>query len=530
MKNSAWYHKLWRKKLSELTLKEEDEAAWANMRALLDEQLPVDPLIKTPASSSLGKLFKGVAFIIVTVVLLGVTAYWLTQSSAIKINRKQQAQSDTNCTTVRNRDHNISGNKASVNISGDTSINASSTDKESTIAKIANQNIITAKSNLIAKSKGTKTTPNTALSKNSNIKQGLTAVSSKINNNILQPVSGGQQFANNVQISKGKQHQLLLSSQPVTSWNKGFNPLQHGHTGAKKSNNYNKVTKKLTGSSRIDADIIAANQQQNTTIETNTAATTVAEKANGTADNAIGSSKIDMGKPVTSQQTAKSARNNAGKAQKLPGAKTVKNNTAKNKQSAPISNPLYNYGLEAGLNSGHSNSNLYVGGFGTYTLSKRVLLNAGLGLHISKSVSGEYSGASYYRPDSLPSFKVMDSRKLLILDIPLTLEYRLSNLISFNAGTVISIPLKQSGINYKYGPIVDERDTVYHTKTIDSTMRRTMVSKVNFGGTVGITFRIKEFNIDARYQVITPYKLSNGFGSYSQSGKSFQIGIGYRFK
>ncbi len=42
MKNSVWYHKLWRKKLDQLPASGDADQAWADMSKILDEHLPVD--------------------------------------------------------------------------------------------------------------------------------------------------------------------------------------------------------------------------------------------------------------------------------------------------------------------------------------------------------------------------------------------------------------------------------------------------------------------------------------------------------
>ncbi|MGZ3872875.1 MAG: hypothetical protein ACXVJD_08145, partial [Mucilaginibacter sp.] len=40
MKNSAWYHKLWRKKLGQYPLKDAPDASWTEMQALLEKAMP----------------------------------------------------------------------------------------------------------------------------------------------------------------------------------------------------------------------------------------------------------------------------------------------------------------------------------------------------------------------------------------------------------------------------------------------------------------------------------------------------------
>lgn len=42
MKNSAWYHKLWRKKLDELVVKENADLAWMDMNKMLNHHMPIN--------------------------------------------------------------------------------------------------------------------------------------------------------------------------------------------------------------------------------------------------------------------------------------------------------------------------------------------------------------------------------------------------------------------------------------------------------------------------------------------------------
>ncbi len=82
----------------------------------------------------------------------------------------------------------------------------------------------------------------------------------------------------------------------------------------------------------------------------------------------------------------------------------------------------------------------------------------------------------------------------------------------------------------RLNPIADPRDTLYHSKQIDSTLVNTVSNKVNIGFTGGISIHIKQFDINGSYQWLTPYKVSNSLGSFKQTNQVFRIGIGYRFK
>jgi len=198
------------------------------------------------------------------------------------------------------------------------------------------------------------------------------------------------------------------------------------------------------------------------------------------------------------------------------------------KAKTPINTPQYNFVIETGLNRANDGNTLYFGAFGTYALSSRWLVNIGLRMNTQRSFTGNYTRKSYFRPDSMPEFSFTDQRKVLVMDIPLTATYKLSNTISINAAPMISLPLKQSGI--KLGPIKQTTDTLMNTKVIYGILNNTKMNRVNFGFSTGFSLHLWQFDINARYQVLSPYSFNNEFGDNKFNSRSFQVGIGYRFK
>ncbi|WP_158796231.1 outer membrane beta-barrel protein [Pedobacter sp. L105] len=197
-----------------------------------------------------------------------------------------------------------------------------------------------------------------------------------------------------------------------------------------------------------------------------------------------------------------------------------------------MTTPLFDYGLEAGLNKGNKNS-FYFGIFGSYGLRTRWLLNGGLRIVTSEALSGSYTSSLIKsRPDTTQVLKVTDKRNIAVMTIPLTVSYRISNIISLNAGPLISFPIKQSGINYQFATLTNLKDTIPVIKQgVDSTLKHTTVNKINIGFTGGISIRIKQFYLDASYQQnLTPYKVSSDLGSYQSYNHSLQLGVHYKFK
>ncbi|TCD00229.1 hypothetical protein [Pedobacter psychroterrae] len=214
--------------------------------------------------------------------------------------------------------------------------------------------------------------------------------------------------------------------------------------------------------------------------------------------------------------TSQLERQRQNRQKRLPKAKTQ------------IDTPPFNYSIEAGINHANDENSFYVIALGTYALSPRWLISTGLGMSTPRTFTGQYTRKSYFRPDSMPAFSFTDKRKVLAMDIPLTLTYKLSNTISINAGPVISLPLKQVGI--KLGTIHQKTDTLMHTKTVNDILNNTKMNRINIGFSTGISLHFSQFDIHTRYQMLSPYSFSNEFGDNKFKYRSFQIGIGYRFK
>ena len=203
-------------------------------------------------------------------------------------------------------------------------------------------------------------------------------------------------------------------------------------------------------------------------------------------------------------------------------------NPRKNSAKTPIITPPYNFGLEAGVNHANDENTFYIGAFGTYALSPRWMITTGLRTNTPRSFTGQYTRQSYFRPDSMPVFSFTDQRKVLVLDVPLIVTYKLSNTISIDAGPIISLPLKQTGI--KLGPIHQPTDTLRHTNVVYDILKNTKMNSINFGFSTGISLHLAQFDINARYQQLSPYRFSNEFGNNKFEYRSFQIGIGFKFK
>lgn len=213
--------------------------------------------------------------------------------------------------------------------------------------------------------------------------------------------------------------------------------------------------------------------------------------------------------------------------------KTKPKKSVKIKEQKEIYTPQYNYSFEAGLNVYKSNQNIFLGANAAYAINKRLLVNAGLRLSFANVVEGSYTHPSYNLKDSAKKedLTILDHRQFTTADIPLGLEYKISNRVSIKAGPVLSFLIKNGGMGSKLGTVKNLFDTVYNSKKINSALANSTTNKLNIGFSTGLNIRFKQFSIEAGYrQNFIPYKVSSDLGSYKKDFKTFQIGIGYSIK
>lgn len=455
MRNSAWYYKLWLKKLSKLPLKEDAGSAWAGMKDMLDARMPVsNGGGKSDGSSSGGsngggtvatkpfaaKLVSLLGYALPVAAAIGVTTYLV---SPVVIRPKnpvilKKQQSHLPADTLHRK---------GLPVSADSLANIE-TDSAHVLSIDSLSGYLTG---VKAKTNGT----------NKQISDLRPAAVSKIENNQVE----------NYAVKVQPDHSENIVS-PGTS-----------------------LVKENTAST---IESIKPDKEENQI--------PVNEKISG------------------KHSTAKVASSKKKKVSRSPKVKEF------------MTTPAYNFGLESGWNTG-KNDGLYVGIFGSYRIRTKLLLNVGVRLNTSTTLSGSYiTKPSGYLRDTLSTYKVSDNRKLMLLNVPLTLEYRLSNQISINAGPVISFPLSQSKGNtqselYKAQlPSTKYLDSARH-RAVDSTLNYTKVNKVNLGITGGISIRFNQFYMEGKYlRNLTPYKVSNTLGGYQQYNGSFQLGLRYQFK
>jgi hypothetical protein len=85
MRNSAWYHKLWRNKFDSLPVKDAADASWAGMHQLLNEQMPVSTIGGHGPNVSTGaKLFKIIGYTLSVAATVSTVVYLTVPKSKNK--------------------------------------------------------------------------------------------------------------------------------------------------------------------------------------------------------------------------------------------------------------------------------------------------------------------------------------------------------------------------------------------------------------------------------------------------------------
>lgn len=429
MKNSAWYHRIWLKKLQELPLNKDAESSWADMKTILDKEFPaLQPETGPSPQTTISKLISPVlTYILPAAAMIVIAGHFLLKSDFEKATSGKKKKQIPHSHIQKN------------------------------LLNLPKHQTDTVRDTVFQDT----------LNKSSKKASYLSKLLSPAPNNLIASVP----------------QDTILYSETATIDKAPFQPLSTSGISAAQvlSLSFGQFITPSTLDSRIQFQIFSV--------------------------------------PYTC--TSPNEHNN-----RLRWKKHKESRIA----SKEITTPLYNYDLEIGASLSENNNGFYLGANGYYALNKRWLVSVGLQLHSKRQLSGEYLHPSYFRPDSLPPFQIIDSRKVSSLTVPFLLEYKVSNSISLKAGPLLSLLLRQSDKQNTLGHVPDIRDTVFHTKDINKALSQTTVRPIQIGFTGGISLHLKQFDLNGKYQVLSPYKVSNDLGSYQKAYQALQIGIGYRFK
>ncbi len=520
---------LWQKKRSELPVNDNPQADWNDMRSLLDKHLPVTGNSGGGLSS---KKFKLWPMLLVSLSAAAMT--YFTVHIVEKRNKQYQhhnknyklragtshygdslssADSSTRKDSTANKDDSLAGLKqAGANNPGmakpgsDKTANTTSGTipaKDSSAAAKGGNSVlanISVKSRAIVNSRQNKNAGRTSLANN------------QVGHNRPFSSRGGQ---NSTILAPGTNQGLFQSRgtrQPNTS-----NMAGHQYN-ADASN-----SKMLPGESIY---LTPAQPKPDFDLGTNYLAS-----ATGASNN------LTLQKPVF-------ARLNDGKKSSQNGKNDKqKNGIGKNAKGKPPTPLNLDWGILAGVNSsgsftaksqnanfyGSSPVDLYVGLFATYNINDKWGFNAQARALSPQSFSGTYTHANQSKVDSGQVLQITDKRKAYFVSIPVHLVYKATDILSFKAGPVINIPVKQVAGSSVLQPAGIKADSTYFATATTALNATKYTPTFNLGFSGGVSIHYQRLIIEATYlKGLSGQKVTSGLGNYNGYYNSFQFTIGFQ--
>ena len=527
MRNSAWYHKLWRSKLDELSLHSDAASTWKGMNSILDKSMPAGSAAAATAAPAVKSLVAKI--ISVTLYVLPAAAMIFTAVHYLSVPEKP-ARSTTHSGIYGQKPSAKGAQTSSPDSilqdslsqqSDSLSVDSSSVQLEKGMPQLTHRHSKQADFTVRQK-KGAaypavihyNSLATAGITNHKTRSTTVTAHPSGENNSGLGNKGDKAAQSRNIDVRYRDAHQLQANPvQSPGSTSSSQSALQVILNQQAKAHAQAVITRPGNGPGHV----LTAKERK------------LKEEQLKIADKQL--KKLNGKETRLKDKQAKNAKLKAENTASKNKAREKKPKTRKSevtKEKKDIITPDYTYGINAGMNV--NGKSLYLGGFGSYALSQHWMIGGGLTLNSSRSIAGEYSHESYYKPDSLPAFKIIDSRKVMVLDLPLYAIYKISGKISVKGGPVIGLAFKQHAVSSTIATLADTRDTLYHSNQIDTALRNTVLPKLNIGFKAGVSFQFGQFDLEGTYQIHSPYKVKSDLGGYNKSFQTFSIGIGYRFK
>jgi len=485
MSNSAWYTNIWRKKLDELPIQEDAANSWADMQRLLDQNIPIAGNPKAVPTKSLGAtIISLLGYIIPAAAMVGGATFAIVHIAKIKTITTHQPKQKT----AYNR-HHI--NRKADSLIANDSLDVKNTDSAKTTpdhkTSLSSATIkLQIAQTGINKAGLAETNPNSAKSKQVVVikrqtlavrlpRQNLPSLTKSVVQSQTKPLFTQQHF-NTMQ-------PLIINNVKDASSGKNTNSqldnIKSLHDSVKTGNSF--------------LALLPGNKTPNLLAEKKSG-----EKAGTKIETLLKNHKAAALKPI------------------------------KTKGNTSTLSTLDHYGFETGVNMGKGTAP-YLGVYGGLSFNSKWQLNAGARITFGIPVSGGYEHPSFYKPDSSAAFKVVDTRKVTAVDIPVNVEYEVSDRLFIKAGPVLRFNIRQhqTGNNISPHNLID---TLFYGQVINDAINKTTINKIGIGLTSGIGLRYKHFDIEGRYQLLSPFKISNDIGKYKMANHSFQLGITYRIK
>ncbi|MDO7742397.1 MAG: PorT family protein, partial [Pedobacter sp.] len=493
MKNSAWYYRLWYKKLDKLPLKTDANASWLGMQRMLDLHAPVGGnaagtgnapgSIKIPKPLG-SKIVSLLGYVLPAAAMIGGAVYFTSTkpvkkavpSAAKNENQVEVKQTDSSVITadtllfsdlhLRDSLQKLTADPVKVTIN-ETDKNTANSDTEG--VEVSGENAAVAARNSIGpatKSSASRKVSEGKIAQQQQQQQQQSHHFERIKPGTDRPVNS------NALVEKEKSADIKLNNQVV---------LKEGNTTEDKRN---------PKSVQIESSIVDMEEK-------------------------INSSSATQDKNSVNNKTDKQTLDKKNAAVKKAGKAKKTGKTKEAKAKLPSSS-AFSYGLNSGLNIYSQGSGIYLGVFGDYIMNNRLMFGAGLRVNSGRTLSDSYMHPSFSLKDSVPEFNVDDTRKLFVLDLPLSLSYKITKSVSIKAGPVLSIVAKQSNVNTKFSAIISNRDTTYKGVIVEETVPQSTVNKIGLGFSGAVSFHLKQFDLEAGYQVQRPFKVKNELGTYQK--------------
>jgi hypothetical protein len=534
MRNSSKYLRLWQQKRSELQISDDPQTGWLEMQALLDEHLPVTQPVNLYTDEKLAHLVKYkwlylLAAALVTALIIYFTLHQpirkktdkvnkteLEKDSAVNSRANKPAQS-TNApdSTAINTETNalvINGMpnenlKSAVN--GNTSVALTGDDINRGDKAAKNNDRPEAKHPAEAVNhKAIKTGSNNKIT---NVSSSNAVISNRLSAVNKNNPSGLKHHGNKPGLFNGQTtaHMVTSHSLPV----RGNNQL----TGSGKTGDSNKYDSQdqvdISGKLpvyqlQLSPPKLNFNWSVNTSlsiaiksINNKIAGKMAAEKS--LADNKAKQVKISNSKASGVDWGILAGIN-------LPGSFTPKNQNANIYGSLPV--------------------DVFLGAFVTYNLNNKWGIGSQIRLLNPHTVSGSYTHANESKIDTNQTLQINDSRKIYTIDIPLHMSYNVTNSLSFKAGPVISIPVKQVTGSSSFQTSKARKDTTTYYSTVTGALNNTgFEKKINYGISGGVTLHVNRLLFDATYyRELQTQKVSSALGSYTANTNGLQLTIGFK--
>jgi hypothetical protein len=535
MKDSAWDNKLWQDKMQELPLQGDVNAAWLNMQSLLDENMPAgQPAAVKIARNSWQKIIISAIIIAIITALIYFTGKVILGGHQPKTNKEIPKSAQQNTNTPASEEpgkSNLSPGESSP--TGKTGVKADSMSGKGSIYSSPQGSQSVGK--LVINPKGqTKDTDGLVTSNNAR-------------NPRIMPNYGG----------RNSNKTILHNHRGKTANNNALGPHSTG-----KSNLHNQAAKGGRNSVAPSTSTGVGNTQPQSSNQQNALADSAALIQSGSNTKAAGSNLKTAADSIKALLTGGTKAPASGDispvlkpdstSKKISKAKTDSTQKTKKPKTVKASNSKFELAIKIGANSNGSftsksqNSNFYgsskpdafAGIFAAYYVSPKISLGIGFNLLSPKIVSGSssFSNYNYTTADDtgkktthlISKATVNSTRKLYSIDIPVVASYHLNKYISFNAGPVISLPVKQLVIKNTLGTLsapVDSTGSVYLKNFVNSAE---INNKLNFGLTGGLRVNAGRLFIDGAYmQNITPFTMSTSFSSSKIYYHTFQFGVGF---